>query len=245
MRTRLLVVALAAGVLASIPVSSSSGSGVNCSDFATQAAAQAFFIAHGGPAQDPEGLDGDHDGIACESLPCPCNHSTTPAPTPVPTTTTAPTTPVAAPPAASTTTVTPTTTPPPPPTTTTSASCTTPVGVLTLTFSRAKYPNIRKHVLAALHDGWPRVLVVNRPGASARRARRLAHVRTRHGFDRDEYPPAEARGRGHGLTRGTNPTGWMANVRLVPSSENRSQGAVMGDDLKPYCNGTKFREVFD
>jgi hypothetical protein len=41
----------------------------DCGDFATQAAAQAFFISQGGPARDPHGLDGDHDGIACESLP--------------------------------------------------------------------------------------------------------------------------------------------------------------------------------
>nr|WP_322822036.1 MBL fold metallo-hydrolase [Chloroflexus sp.] len=41
----------------------------NCSDFATQAEAQAFFLANGGPARDPHRLDGDDDGIACESLP--------------------------------------------------------------------------------------------------------------------------------------------------------------------------------
>lgn len=37
--------------------------------FDTHAEAQAFFIAAGGPARDPHRLDGDHDGIACESLP--------------------------------------------------------------------------------------------------------------------------------------------------------------------------------
>lgn len=57
----------------------------NCSDFSNQAAAQAYFLAHGGPASDPDRLDGDHDGIACQSLPCPCNHSTTPTSTRAPT----------------------------------------------------------------------------------------------------------------------------------------------------------------
>jgi hypothetical protein len=38
----------------------------NCTDFATQAAAQEFYIAQGGPALDPHDLDRDHDGIACE-----------------------------------------------------------------------------------------------------------------------------------------------------------------------------------
>lgn len=41
----------------------------NCSAFATQAEAQAFFIAAGGPNKDPHRLDGDGDDIACEDLP--------------------------------------------------------------------------------------------------------------------------------------------------------------------------------
>lgn len=42
----------------------------DCSDFSTQVQAQAFFTAHGGsPSYDFDGLDGDHDGKACESLP--------------------------------------------------------------------------------------------------------------------------------------------------------------------------------
>jgi excalibur calcium-binding domain-containing protein/thrombospondin type 3 repeat protein len=45
---------------------------VNCSDFSTQAGAQNYYESVGGPGQDPEGLDADHDGIACETLPCPC-----------------------------------------------------------------------------------------------------------------------------------------------------------------------------
>jgi len=39
----------------------------DCSDFATQRAAQAFFERH--QPGDPHRLDGDGDGIACESLP--------------------------------------------------------------------------------------------------------------------------------------------------------------------------------
>ncbi|WP_435744853.1 thermonuclease family protein [Nocardioides sp. SYSU DS0663] len=46
----------------------------DCGDFATQAAAQEFFINNGGPQNDPHRLDGsDNDGIACESNPCPCS----------------------------------------------------------------------------------------------------------------------------------------------------------------------------
>jgi hypothetical protein len=43
---------------------------VNCSDFSTHAAAQQWFQQHGGsPTNDVAGLDRDHDGLACESLP--------------------------------------------------------------------------------------------------------------------------------------------------------------------------------
>lgn len=41
----------------------------DCSDFRTQAEAQAFFEAAGGPGKDPHRLDSDGDGVACESLP--------------------------------------------------------------------------------------------------------------------------------------------------------------------------------
>ncbi len=42
--------------------------GFNCSDFTTQLQAQDFFVSNGGPGKDPHKLDGDKDGIACESL---------------------------------------------------------------------------------------------------------------------------------------------------------------------------------
>ena len=45
-------------------------SDVNCTDFDTHAHAQSFFKGTGGStSNDPYGLDRDHDGIACESLP--------------------------------------------------------------------------------------------------------------------------------------------------------------------------------
>jgi hypothetical protein len=40
----------------------------NCGDFKTQAEAQAFFEAAGGPESDPHRLDADGNGAACESL---------------------------------------------------------------------------------------------------------------------------------------------------------------------------------
>jgi micrococcal nuclease len=40
-----------------------------CGDFSTWAQAQAFYTASGGPTDDPHRLDGDSDGVPCESLP--------------------------------------------------------------------------------------------------------------------------------------------------------------------------------
>lgn len=41
----------------------------NCSDFTTKDEAQKFFDTAGGVSQDTNRLDGDKDGLACESLP--------------------------------------------------------------------------------------------------------------------------------------------------------------------------------
>jgi hypothetical protein len=49
-----------------------SASDKDCADFATQRAAQVFYIKHGGPRYDPDRLDGDNDGVACEDNRCPC-----------------------------------------------------------------------------------------------------------------------------------------------------------------------------
>lgn len=75
-RNALLVgTAIALGVLliAALP-SPASASDKDCSDFATQRAAQIFFLKHGGPRYDPDRLDADHDGVACEDNRCPCSY---------------------------------------------------------------------------------------------------------------------------------------------------------------------------
>jgi len=41
----------------------------NCDDFATQPEAQAFFQKVGGTKNDVNRLDGDNNGVACQSLP--------------------------------------------------------------------------------------------------------------------------------------------------------------------------------
>jgi len=112
-----------------------------------------------------------------------------------------------------------------------------PRGVQTISFGATKCPDIRRHFRGALRRGWPRTLVLNRPRAGERRDRLLEDIPTRAGFDRDEYPPAVGRGRGKGLTRGSNPTDRRADVRYVPSSENRLHGCSLGAKLRRFCNG--------
>jgi hypothetical protein len=165
--------------------------------------------------------DPDGDGIYCESLPCPCSTRSGGGPPP----------PLASPPPAS-------------------SGCVRPSSVQRLVFSSSKYPNIKAHTLAAIRDGWPRILVVNRPGADERRDRLLAEsgLPPRADQDRDEYPPAVGRGRANGrrrgLVRGINPIGWMASVMYIPDRENQSHGSSLGLKLRRFCNGVRFRYVF-
>jgi hypothetical protein len=125
------------------------------------------------------------------------------------------------------------------------AACMRPAGVQRVVFTASKYPNIRRHFRrAALHWGWPRRLVVN----PSRRGRTPRTAVARHPDTRRLRPrriPASGRpGQGTRLERGRHPRGWKADVRYVPSSENRSHGASLSAQLEPFCNGTRFRYVF-
>jgi hypothetical protein len=176
-----------------------------CAEHPNQAAAQ----------RAADTVDGDGDGVYCESLPCPCakpdgsggsQEPAAPAPK--------------------------------------APSCSRPSGVQRISFSATKYANVRRHMERAIAKGWPSVLVLNRPGADARRDRLLRSWDTRPDYDRDEYPPALGRGRGKGLVGGSDPRGWKGDVAYVASGENRSHGSRMGLKLRRFCDGTKFRYVF-
>jgi hypothetical protein len=79
-----LLFALALFATTGAPAAAQGQSTMTCSDFATQAAAQDWFEANGGPAQDPTAMDADGDGAACEWLPCPCRGPGSPPPPPPP-----------------------------------------------------------------------------------------------------------------------------------------------------------------
>ena len=66
------VLALVTGLLTLLGTAPAQALDRDCADFPSQAAAQRFYLANGGPRTDPHGLDSEGDGIACESNPCPC-----------------------------------------------------------------------------------------------------------------------------------------------------------------------------
>jgi hypothetical protein len=111
------------------------------------------------------------------------------------------------------------------------ARCTTPAAVVEVRLPTARYPHVLEHARRAIRRGYPAVMVIHREGAAERRRRLLAHIPTRRGFDRDEYPADE----GRAVVR--------ADVAYVPSAENRGAGAVMGEQLRGLCDGTRFRYV--
>jgi LPXTG-motif cell wall-anchored protein len=75
-----LVLAVSAALLA-LAATPAFAADKDCKDFSSQAAAQAYFEAHGGsPSNNVDNLDADHDGQACEAF----NYgSTSPAVSPV------------------------------------------------------------------------------------------------------------------------------------------------------------------
>jgi hypothetical protein len=174
--------------LAAALVASAAGHPVDVTP--AQAATCASYSTQAAAQRAQDTRDADGDGVYCESLPCPCAKGNGGGGSRQP-----------AAPSGGTTT-----------------GCTRPRGVVPIGFSATKYPHIRAHVQGALRRGWPRILVLNRPGADARRERLLSGRSTRPGMDRDEYPPAIGRGRGAHLARGSNPRGWLADVMLVPSA---------------------------
>jgi hypothetical protein len=60
------LVLILGGALALAPTVASARGDKDCADFPSQKAAQIFFLKHGGPRYDPDRLDADHDGKACE-----------------------------------------------------------------------------------------------------------------------------------------------------------------------------------
>jgi LPXTG-motif cell wall-anchored protein len=71
MSVRITSTALAAGIVAAVLLlpAAARAQDRDCSDFATQSQAQAFFESIGGsPSNNADNLDANHNGVACEEL---------------------------------------------------------------------------------------------------------------------------------------------------------------------------------
>jgi len=96
-------------------------------------------------------------------------------------------------------------------------------------YSRLRFPETAPAYKAADGHRPARLLTVDRGGATSRRKAALAGTPTKPGFDRDEYPFAITRQGGAGAT-----------ITYVTSSENRSAGAYLRNELKDIEDGERF-----
>lgn len=67
-----LLFALALSLGLASPPAAEAAADRDCGDFDNQRQAQRYYESRGGPQRDPDRLDADGDGRACESRPCPC-----------------------------------------------------------------------------------------------------------------------------------------------------------------------------
>jgi RHS repeat-associated protein len=110
-----------------------------------------------------------------------------------------------------------------------------PDEIISVPVSRDKYPDYAQHVEDARDAGHPEVLTLERQYADDRREESTSPYPSRknEGLERDEYPPANSKEGGKG-----------ASVRYIPESQNGGAGATVGNYLRRYPNGTRFRIDF-
>jgi len=101
---------------------------------------------------------------------------------------------------------------------------------ISIRLSRSRYPYTTAHITDAIASGEAALLHIDRAGADQNRRESLRGIPTKPLYDRDEYPPAVSR-----------EGGYHADVRYVPSADNRGAGSVMGAELSGWCGGQPFR----
>ncbi len=93
-----------------------------------------------------------------------------------------------------------------------------------------KYPESAEHIIAAIKEGHPAMLTLNRAKADENRRQSLAGIPERSYADRDEYPPASFSEGGQG-----------AHVAYIDSSDNRGSGSSFRWQLSGVPDGTRVR----
>ena len=93
-----------------------------------------------------------------------------------------------------------------------------------------KYPESAEHIKAAVKEGHPAMLTLNRSVADENRRQSLAGIPEKSYADRDEYPPASFSEGGQG-----------AHVSYIDSSDNRGSGSSFRWQLSGVPDGTRVR----
>jgi hypothetical protein len=93
-----------------------------------------------------------------------------------------------------------------------------------------KHRPVLRHAWDAIREGHPEVLNIARDEADENREEAVPNRSAGKGKQWDEYPVAMSRQGGEG-----------ASVRAIDAKANMSAGSVMGHQLRPYCNGQRFR----
>ena len=93
-----------------------------------------------------------------------------------------------------------------------------------------KYPESAEHIKAAVKEGHPAMLTLNRSMADENRRQSLSGIPEKSYADRDEYPPASFSEGGQG-----------AHVAYIDSSDNRGSGSSFRWQLSGVPDGTRVR----
>lgn len=105
---------------------------------------------------------------------------------------------------------------------------------VTLTFPAERYPETYAHIKEAIDSGESSVCTIDRSGADDNREQSLRGIKTKKGYDRDEWPMAMCAEGGAG-----------ADIEYVTPSDNRGSGAWVGNQLEDYADGTRVLFVID
>jgi RHS repeat-associated protein len=96
----------------------------------------------------------------------------------------------------------------------------------------SQHPESAQHAAEAQAAGHPKVVTINRPGAKGNRRAAQKGSQKQAGKHVDEYPPAVTQEGGAG-----------ASTKSIPGSDNSGAGASMGNQMRPYPDGTQVEIV--